>query len=102
MGTVTKNQKQIKESVVSLRHRLQYLKVRRGRREVYLNTMKKNDMNCTQDDDDDDDVMQQKQNKGVVGDEGPLASLSIAKAAAVATFAGNNPRSIDNTDKKDD
>lgn len=81
---------------------MQYLKVRRGRREVYLNTMKKNDMNCTQDDDDDDDVMQQKQNKGVVGDEGPLASLSIAKAAAVATFAGNNPRSIDNTDKKDD
>ena len=100
MGTVTKNQKQIKESVQELRHRLQYLKVRRGRREVYLNTMKKNDMNCTQDDD--DDVMQQKQNKGVVGDEGPLASLSIAKAAAVATFAGNNPRSIDNTDKKDD
>jgi hypothetical protein len=94
LGTVKKNQKQIKGAVHELKHRLQYLKVRRGRREVHLNTVKKNTHNNYT-----DDVVMQQQSKGV-GKDGPLASLSIVKAAAVATFVGNKP-SVDNVKKED-
>jgi len=93
---VNKNQKQIKGTVQALRHRLHHLKVRRGQREVYLNTLKRNDDDdCTED----DTIMQQEQNKGVAKD-GPLASLSIVKAAAVATFVGKTP-SVDAVKKED-
>jgi len=92
---VNKNQKQIKGTVQALRHRLHHLKVRRGQREVYLNTLKRNDVDCTED----GTIMQQEQNKGVAKD-GPLASLSIVKAAAVATFVGKTP-SVDAVKKED-
>jgi len=74
---------------------LHHLKVRRGQREVYLNTLKRNDVDCTED----GTIMQQEQNKGVAKD-GPLASLSIVKAAAVATFVGKTP-SVDAVKKED-
>lgn len=92
---MNKNQKQIKGTVQALRHRLHHLKVRRGQREVYLNTLKRNDVDCTED----GTIMQQEQNKGVAKD-GPLASLSIVKAAAVATFVGKTP-SVDAVKKED-
>lgn len=92
---MNKNQKEMKDTVHALRHRLHHLKVRRGQREVYLNTLKQMNNNCTGD----GTVMEQEQKKGVAND-GPLASLSVVKAAAVATFVGNNP-SVD-TDKKED
>lgn len=92
---MNKNQKQIKGTVQALRHRLHHLKVRRGQREVYLNTLKRNDDDCTED----DTIMQQEQNKGVAKD-GPLASLSIVKAAGVATFVGKTP-SVDAVKKED-
>jgi len=96
LGTVQKNHKRIQGAVHELKHRLHYLKVRRGRREVYLNTIKKNTYtNST----DDVTQQQQQQNKGV-GKDGPLASLSIIKAAAVATFVGNKP-SVDAVKKED-
>ena len=74
---------------------MHHLKVRRGQREVYLNTLKRNDVDCTED----GTIMQQEQNKGVAKD-GPLASLSIVKAAAVATFVGKTP-SVDAVKKED-
>ncbi|KAK1733040.1 hypothetical protein QTG54_016178 [Skeletonema marinoi] len=92
---VNKNHKRIKGTVQALRHRLHHLKVRRGQREVYLNTLKRNYDDCTED----DTIMQQEQNKGVAKD-GPLASLSIVKAAGVATFVGKTP-SVDAVKKED-
>lgn len=91
-----KDHKQIKGSVKDLKHRLHHLKLRRGRREVYLNTLKKNN------DQADKDLVQQKvenHNRGVAKD-GPLASLSMVKSAAVATFVGK--KSGVNTAKKED
>ena len=96
LGTVHKNQKQLKGSVKDLKHRLHHLKLRRGQREVYLNTLKKNNDQTS------NNLAQQKnqqQNWGVAKD-GPLASLSVVKSSAVATFVGKNTR-VDNAKKED-
>lgn len=85
----------MKGTVHALRHRLHHLKVRRRQREVYLNTLKQMNNNCTGN----DAVFEQEQKKGVATD-GPLVSLSVVKAAAVATFVGKTP-SVDD-DKKED
>ncbi len=92
---MNKNQKEMKGTVHSLRHRLHHLKVRREQREVYLNTLKQMNNNCTGD----GAIMEQDQQKGVAID-GPLASLSVVKAAAVATFVGKTP-SVDDGKKED-
>lgn len=88
LGNVNTTQKQTTRAVHELKHRLHYLKVRRAQREVYLKTQqhKNNDNSAA---DADGIQQQQQQNKGV-GNEGPLASVSVLKTAAVATFVGNN------------
>ena len=96
LGTVNRTQKQTTRAVHELKHRLHYLKVRRAQREVYLKTTRQNSDNSAV-----DAVQQQpQQNKGV-GKGGPLASMSIVKAAAVATFVGNNNQTVD-IEKKED
>ena len=95
LRSVNKNQKQMKGTVHALRHRLHHLKVRRGQREVYLKTLKRNNNTCTGD----DAIIEQDHGKGVSKD-GPLTSLSVVKAAAVATFVGNNA-SVDTVKKED-
>ncbi len=93
---MNKNQKEMKGAVHALRHRLHHLKVRRGQREVYLNTLKQMNNNCT----DDGAVMKEQDRQKGVAKDGPLASFSVVKAAAVATFVGKIP-SVDD-DKKED
>mmetsp|Transcript_7683 Transcript_7683/g.12671 ORF Transcript_7683/g.12671 Transcript_7683/m.12671 type:complete len:237 (-) Transcript_7683:23-733(-) len=97
LRSVNKNQQQMKGTVHALRHRLHHLKVRRGQREVYLNTLKRNSNNCTGDDK--NTIIEQDHSKGVAKD-GPLASLSIVEAASVATFVGKNG-SVDTVKKED-
>lgn len=45
LGNVTNNQKLIKGAVHNLKHRIHYLKMRRGQREVYLTTLRQNNNN---------------------------------------------------------
>ena len=90
LGNVNRTQKQTTRAVYELKHRLHYLKVRRAQREVYLKTQQhKNNDNSAVDADGNADGIQQQQNKGV-GNDGPLASVSVLQTAAVAIFVGNN------------
>lgn len=89
LGTVNRTQKQTTRAVHELKHRLHYLKVRRAQREVYLKTQQHKNNDNSAADADGIQQQQQQQNKGV-GSEGPLASVSVLKTAAVATFVGNN------------